>query len=346
MSSVAKESVPSTSVVVVNWNRRALLEACLNSLVAQTNQDFELVVVDNGSTDGSLDALAQFPLPAATVIPNPANYGYTRAVNQGLRAARGRFLALVNNDVVLDSHWLEEMLGGFADPQVGMCAGKILLADSPGVIDKAGHLIYADGQNYGRGHGHADRGQYDRVEEVLFPDGAAALYRREVFDSAGLFDEDFFAYGDDADLGLRARLAGWRCLYIPSAVAYHHHSATLGPYSPEKIFLVERNRIWLATKLLPWPQLLLLPFHSARRYLYSFWALLTGQGDVGRSAQQNSAGAILWAVLRAQVGAAAGLPRMLGRRGEIHKRRRISPREFARLLRRHSISARQLTLQG
>lgn len=341
---MATPASPAVSIVVVNWNRRTLLEACLGSLAAQSTLDFELVLVDNGSTDGSLEALARVALPATTVIRNPVNYGYTRGVNQGILGARGRFLALVNNDVVLDPRWLEEMLGGFADPEVGLCAGKILFADAPGTIDKAGHLLYADGQNYGRGHGEPDRGQYDRVEEVLFPDGAAALYRREVFESAGLFDEDFFAYGDDADLGLRARLTGWKCLYIPAARAWHQHSATLGPYSPEKIFLVERNRIWVAAKLLPWSQLLLLPFHSGKRYLFSFWALLTGRGDVGRSARASSAGALLWAVLRAQASAALGLARMLGKRRAIRQRRRISPREFARLLRQHSISARRLTL--
>ena len=338
---------PQTSIVVVNWNRKALLEKCLGSLCRQTDLDFELVLVDNGSTDGSLDCLDPLPLPSVTVIRNRTNCGYGRAVNQGIRVARGQFIALVNNDVVLDRRWLEEIKGGFAlAPRVGMCASKILLADPPNLIDKVGHVLYADGQNYGRGHRQPDRGQYDQIEEVLFPDGAAAIYRADVFQSAGLFDEDFFAYGDDAELGLRARLSGWKCYFIPAAVAYHHHSATLGPYAPEKIYLVERNRIWLAVKLFPGTQLAKVPIYSAIRYGYSLWALATSRGDVGQSARQGLVWAMLWAVLRAQVAALLGIPQMLRKRPEIFQRARVSNGEFVRLMRQHSISARVLTLSG
>ncbi len=257
--------------VIVNWNRRALLQQCLHSLEQQTRSDFDVVLVDNGSTDESLECLPQFPRLSIAVIRNAENRGFAPAVNQGIRQARGRFIALVNNDVVLDKRWLEEMLAGFrSDPRVGMCAAKILFADPPHLIDKVGHVIYADGQNYGRGHLEVDRGQYEQPEEVLCPDGAAAVYRAEVFESAGLFDEDFFAYGEDAELGLRAQLCGWKCLYVPTALAYHHRSSTLGEYAPEKIFLVERNRIWLALKLFPGRQLVQVPLYSALRFVCSY----------------------------------------------------------------------------
>ncbi|HLW80108.1 MAG TPA: glycosyltransferase family 2 protein, partial [Terriglobia bacterium] len=303
---------PGTTFVIVNWNRRALLEQCLGSLAAQSVADFEVILVDNGSTDGSLETLAQWSALAVTVIRNSQNRGFAAAVNQAIREARGRFIALVNNDVVLDPRWLEAMLAGFAsDAKVGMGAAKILFAQPPGLIDKAGHVISPDGQNYGRGHLEPDRGQYDRAEEVLCPDGAAAIYRREVFETAGLFDEDFFAYAEDADLGLRARMCGWKCRYVPEAVAYHQRSSTLGEYAPQKIFLVERNRIWLALKLFPWPQLLAVPLWSAVRRWYSLRNLAAGRGDVGRAARQGSAGAMLGAVLRAKARALLGAPRML-----------------------------------
>lgn len=281
------------------------------------------------------------------MIRNRENRGFASGVNQGIRSARGRIIALLNNDVVLDKRWLEEMLNGLAtNPQAGMCACKILFASSPRRIDKVGHLIYGDGQNYGRGHGELDRGQYDQPEEVLSPDGAAAVYRAEALEAAGLFDEDFFAYADDADLGLRAQICGWRCLYIPSAVAYHHRSSTLGPYAPRKIFLVERNRIWLTLKLFPWWQLALTPWYAAGRYFYSLWSLAIGRGDAARAARRGSVWAVLGAVLRAQFAASAGIPKMLRKRREIHRRRRISGRELARLLRQHSISARRVALFG
>ena len=336
--------MPQVSFVIVNWNRKALLEECLRSLERQTFQDFELVLIDNGSTDGSLGGLGQFRLPSITTIRNPENYGFARAVNQGIKAARGRYIALVNNDAVLDPRWLEEMLGGFSvDERVGICACKILFFDRPRVIDKVGHLMFGDGQNSGRGHGAVDQGQYERVEEILCPDGAAAVFRAEVFESAGLLDEDFFAYTEDIDMGLRAQLCGWKCLYIPSAVAYHHQSATLGRYSPQKFFLAERNRIWLVLKLYPWTELIKVPFYSGLRYLYALGSLVSGQGRAARAARGGSASATLWAVLRAQFAAAFHIPRMLAKRREIQARKRISTREFIDLLRRYAITVRKLT---
>ncbi len=347
LSNEQKPHKPQTTFVVVNWNRRSLLEECLRSIEQQTLTDFELILVDNGSTDGSLECLPQFSFASVTVIHNQENYGFGRAVNQGIRAARGRFIALVNNDVRLDPHWLQEILRGFAlHERVGMCASKILLAQEPHRIDKVGHLIYLDGICYGRGHREEDRGQYNQVEEVLWPDGAAAVYRAEVFREAGLFDEDFFAYADDADLGFRARLCGWKCFYLPTACSYHHHSASFGLYSPRKIFLVERNRIWLAIKLFPGRQLVQLPYYSVIRYFFALWALAAGRGDVGRSARGGLSGTLIWAVLRAQLAAAFGIPRMWAKRRQIGKHQHIPAGELVCLLKQHSINASQLVLQS
>ena len=123
---------------------------------------------------------------------------------------------MLNNDAEAEPGWLAALASAFEGrPDVGMAASKILVYEDPRRIDKVGHLIYPDGQNRGRGTGELDEGQYDRVEEVLWPDGCAAMYRRAMLDEIGGFDEDFFAYADDAELGLRARIAGWKCLYIP-----------------------------------------------------------------------------------------------------------------------------------
>lgn len=336
--------MPEVSFVIVNWNRRVLLEECLRSLERQTYSDFELILVDNGSTDGSLDCLGRFCFPSVTAIRNPENYGFARAVNQAIQAAGGRYIALVNNDVVLDRRWLEEMLSGFSvDERVGMCACKILFYDRPHVIDKVGLLMFGDGQNYGRGHGAVDQGQYENVEEILCPDGAASVFRAEVFEGVGLLDEDFFAYAEDIDIGLRAQLHGWRSLYVPSAIAYHHRSATLGRYAPQKIFLVERNRICLVVKSFPWRQLIKVPLYSGLRYLYSLLSLASGRGLVARAAQESSPWAVVGAVLRAQIAAALCIPRMLAKRRQIQARKRTSTEEFARLLRRYAISVRELT---
>jgi GT2 family glycosyltransferase len=203
------------SVIVVNWNRRDLLKACLQSLRRQqVKQPFEVVVVDNGSNDGSPDMVlnewGNNPLVPIVLLRNPENRGFCAANNQGFAASDTEFVALLNNDAEAEPGWLQALASAFESrPDVGMAASKILVHEDPRRIDKVGHLIYPDGQNRGRGTGELDQGQYDRVEEVLWPDGCAAMYRRSMLNQIGGFDEDFFAYADDAELGLRARIAGW-----------------------------------------------------------------------------------------------------------------------------------------
>ena len=158
-----------------------------------------------------------------------------------------------------------------------MAASKVLVWEDPRRIDKVGHLIFPDGQNRGRGSGALDRGQFDREEEVLWPDGCAAMYRKAMLDQIGGFDEDFFAYGDDAELGLRARIAGWRCVYTPRAVVRHHRGSTLGKGSARRLELIERNRVLLALKLFPWSLLWLNPLYFAVRLVAG--AVLARRGD-------------------------------------------------------------------
>jgi GT2 family glycosyltransferase len=347
---------PLVSVIIAHWNRKELLRACLYSLRRQTLAGaagphsatpdhgqpgaLEVIVVDNGSTDGSPDMLAT-EFPEVLVIRNRENRGFCAANNQGIARAAGRYVALLNNDAEAHPRWLEALVREVEQASgVGMCASKILLYDDPGTIDKVGHLLYPDGQNRGRGAGQADHGQFDRVEEVLFPDGCAALYDRKVFDDAGMFDEDFFAYGDDAELGLRIRLAGWRCLYVPTAVVYHHHAATLGRFSPERLVLVERNRMWLATKLFPWRLLALNPVYCGLRWAANAWAAWQGRGEAGQAPPARLA----VCALRATVQGLLGVPRMLRKRREI--RRRLSDRDFLALLRRFRISLRELAFQS
>jgi GT2 family glycosyltransferase len=324
------------SVVVVNWNRKELLRACLCSLRRQSGVVFETIVVDNGSADGSADmAEGEF---GARVIRNRENRGFCAANNQGIRASAGEFIALLNNDAEAEPGWLAALNRACGQaPDIGMAASKVLIWEDPGRIDKAGHLIFPDGQNRGRGTGELDQGQFDREEEVLWPDGCAGMYRKEMLDRIGGFDEDFFAYGDDAELGLRARIAGWRCLYTPAAIVRHHRGSTLGKDSAHRLRLIERNRVLLTIKLFPWSLLWLNPLFFAVRVAASVAKAGRGAGDTAHFPGLIGKLRMASAIVRGDWDALRLVPRMLRKRAQIRGMRRVSPGEVRRLLRRHRL---------
>jgi GT2 family glycosyltransferase len=288
-------------------------------------------VVDNGSEDGSAEmAEREF---GARVIRNRENRGFCAANNQGISASRGEWIALLNNDAEAEAGWLEALERACSrSPDIGMAASKVLVWENPEQIDKVGHLIFPDGQNRGRGSGERDCGQYDREEETLWPDGCAAMYRKEMLDAIGGFDEDFFAYGDDAELGLRARIAGWRAVYAPKAVARHHRGATLGKDSAWRLVLIERNRVLLAAKLFPWSLLWLNPFFYAVRLAAGVALARRGAGDTRNFPGWAGKIAMAGALVRGDLEAVRMLPRMLRKRRDIERLRKLTPREVRRLL--------------
>ena len=337
------------SVIVVNWNRRELLRACLASLAAQTYAPLEVVLVDNGSTDGSAEmAEAEFGgRLALTVFRSPVNLGFCAGNNRGIERARGELIALLNNDAEAGPEWAAELAAVFEGrPEVGMAASKILVHEDPKRIDKVGHLIYLDGQNRGRGTGQIDRGQFDRAEEVLWPDGCAAMYRRAMLDEIGLFDEDFFAYADDAELGLRARIAGWRCMYVPGAVVRHHRGSSLGLLSSRRLQLIERNRILLAVKLFPLSLLWLNGVYWLARMGAGVWAGATGRGEAARFPGLGGKAKIAAALVRGNLSAMPLLPRMLSKRRQLRRFRKLTPSQVRRLLLQYRISLGELSKQA
>ncbi len=328
-------------MVVVNWNRKELLRSCLLSLQRQIGIAFETIVIDNGSTDGSAD-LAETEF-GARVIRNAENRGFCAANNQGIACARGEFIALLNNDAEAEPGWLAALREACSRaPDVGMAASKVLVWEEPSRIDKVGHLIFPDGQNRGRGSGAKDRGQFDREEEVLWPDGCAALYRKSMLDQIGGFDEDFFAYGDDAELGLRARIAGWRCIYTPRAVVRHHRGSTMGKGSPRRLELIERNRLLLALKLFPWSLLWLNPLFFAIRVGAGIAMARRGAGDTAHFQGWRGKLAMARALIGGDVAALRLAPRILRKRAAIARMARLSPGEVRRLILSHRLSLREV----
>jgi GT2 family glycosyltransferase len=347
---VPETPIPAVCVVVVNWNRKDLLRACLDSLARQSHSSYEIVVVDNGSTDGSQDFLRRlalsYPVPLR-LIANQENRGFCAANNQGFAASRSEFVALLNNDAEAVPCWLAELEAAIRKtPRTGMVASKILVYEDPSRIDKAGHLIYPDGQNRGRGSGQVDRGQFDRAEETLWPDGCAAMYRRAMLDEIGGFDEEFFAYADDAELGLRGRIAGWSCMYAPGAAVRHHRGATLGLDSARRLTLIERNRVLLAVKLFPWNLLWLNGAYFLMRVTAGMWAALRNRGEVRRYAGPMGKLKAATAVARGTLAAIPLIPSMLRKRRAFRPRHKLSPGEIRKLLLRHRITLKELSEQS
>jgi len=338
---------PLASVIVVNWNGKAVIEDCLHSLSQQTYSSLEIIVVDNGSIDSSVALIREKYGDLVHLVQNQANLGFAGGNNVGIRVSRGKYILLLNNDATADPRWVEELVKvAESDPSIGMCASKIYSFDEPEILDSAGGLlIYRDGLSRGRGRLEHDQGQYDQVEEVLLPSGCACLYQRKMLDEIGLFDEDFFAYSDDTDLGLRGRIAGWRCLYVPTALAYHRYSASTGRYSPLKAYLAERNRIWVAIKNFPLIALFLSPVFTAWRLLLHAYALIIKRGVTGKFKEQHTIGALILSILNAYGSAIAGLPKMWMKRKEIQKYQRVSSRAIYSWFKLYRITASELAFK-
>jgi len=343
--SAAPPDAPLFSVIVLNWNGKAHLEGCLLSLGRQTYRDFETIVVDNGSTDGSAEWL-EARRDGIRVVALAENRGFAGGNNAGIASARGEYVVLLNNDTETDPGWLQALSGAVRrHPGAGMFTPKILNFFRRDEIDNTGHVIYRDGLARGRHRLERDDGRFDEEGEALYPSGCAGVYRMRMLDEIGLLDETFFAYGEDVDLGLRARWAGWSCIYVPAAVVYHKYSATAGAFSPRKAFLVERNRLWILFKNFPWGRILESPFTTGYRYLMHLRGILTGRGASARFARDHSTPRLFAVTLKAECAALAGLPRVLGARGRLRRLRKITTGEFSRLLDRYSMTAREAALK-
>lgn len=237
------------SVIIPNWNGARHLPTCLDALRRQTYSQLEIIVADNASTDESRPLLAR-DYPEVRVIPLPKNRGFTGACNAGLREARGTYVALLNNDTEADADWAAAVVRAFErHPDAGLVASKMLLFDRRDHLHTAGDFYRVDGQAGNRGAWQPDLGQFDHEMYVFSACGGSAAYRRAMLDEIGLLDDDFFFSLEDIDLAWRAQLAGWRCIYTPEAVVYHHLAATGGGATAS--FYDGRNAIYVLVKDYP-----------------------------------------------------------------------------------------------
>jgi GT2 family glycosyltransferase len=320
---------PRVRVIVPSWNGRELLdELCLPSLSRQDFDSYEILVVDNGSTDGTQAHLAT-SWPSVAVISLGRNQGFAAAVNAGVRGCRVDYIAVVNNDVELERTWLSslvELLDG--QPFAASATGKMLWRGDRTRISSAGDVVTWDGMASGRGRGSRDVGQFDRVEPVLCATGGASLYRRTAFDAVGVFDEDFFAYLEDVDWGMRAQLLGFDCWYTPAAVSYHVGGATSAQISGFRVCSMLRNMPWLIVKTFPASRMLR---HAPRIVLSlglrTYRAIRATDGPT---------------VARTWAASIALFPRMARKRRSIQTARRRPPSELDRLIARGDLGSPRL----
>ena len=337
---------PLLSVIIPNWNGKHFLTECIDSLKEQTFRDFEIILVDNGSTDGSAEFAGERYREFIRVLRNKENLGFAGGNNVGIQAARGEYIVLLNNDTWADPHWLEELVKATQfDPPIGMWASKIYSYYKRNQIEAVGELIYWDGLSRARGQYEQDRGQYNAMEEIFFPPGCGAMYRKSLFDGIGLFDEDFFAYADDSEIGIRARLACWKCLYVPAAIVYHKNSGTAGQYSPLKAFYVERNRFWITIKYFPLPLLLLSPFFTFYRFVFQAYGALVHRGAAGKFTRTFSPWHLIGILIKAYGSGLHGLPKMWEKRRRLKTLIKVSYGEIFSWFKRFGLSAREISLR-
>lgn len=259
---------PLVSLIVVNWNGRPWLEDCLATLRDQTYSPLEIIIVDNGSTDGSCDFLKQ-QYSHIKLIELPENTGFAGGNIKGLEIAQGEYIALLNNDTHVDQNWLENLIQPMLqDPVVGICSSKLIL-NATGQLESAGDGLTTWGVGFKRGL-NQDPGLYQEQESVFGASAAACLYRRKMLDDIGFLDVDFFFNDEDTDLNFRAQLRGWKCTYVPKAIVYHQVNATIGRMSDLHVYYHVRNLEFLWIKNMPTGLMLRYAHHKLIQELGSF----------------------------------------------------------------------------
>ena len=240
---------PLFSIVIPNWNGKHFLQPCLDSLRAQTHDNIEIIIVDNASSDGSRDYIKS-TYPEVILIELSENLGFTGACNIGMEKAQGEIISLLNNDTEVESNWVAEIITAFDRyPDVGMIASKMLLFTERDKIHTTGDFFTTDGRAGNRGVWEKDDGQYDTEDYVFSACGGSSAYRQSMLGKIGLLDNDYFFLLEDVDLAWRAQLTGYKVLYLPTAIVYHHLSATGGGITAS--FHDGRNSIWIVVKNLP-----------------------------------------------------------------------------------------------
>ena len=301
--------MPEISIIIVTWNGRQHLDACLTAVAAQHGVDAETILVDNASSDGTTD-LVRTHYPWVRLVSLDRNHGFAGGNNAGAREARGRYLAFLNNDTIADAAWLRTLRDGLDEERdVALATSRVVYMHDPAIVDSAGDGMTRSGGAFKRHHG-GPASEVAESRDVFGACGAAFIIPKAVFDEIGGFDEDFFLSHEDVDLSYRAQLRGYRCRYIADSVVRHRGSSTIGRASRLSVFHGQRNLEWVYVQNTPLPLLVrTLPGHV----MYNTAAAL-------HFARKG----LLGTFLSAKAAALAGLPRALRKRARIQRARTVS----------------------
>ena len=308
------------SIVIVTWNSSGHLPACLNSLLSQTIRGFEVILVDNGSTDNSLDNVIvenfDFPIIKKQLTEN---LGFAAANNIGARLASGKWLALLNADAFPEPDWLENLVKVAGEnPEYTFFSSRQIQASNPELLDGVGDAYHISGLAWRQFYSQSAKEFGLKKVEVFSACAAAGLYLRNAFLAIGGFDEDYFSYFEDVDLGFRLRLIGGRCLYVPQAIVYHVGSASFGKVSDFVIYHGHRNLEWTYFKNMPYPLLwLYLPLHILMDIYFIFSFTFKGKRK---------------AIVKAKWDALRGMPSILSKRQVVQKMRTVTVAEIKRIM--------------
>lgn len=305
------------TIIIVNWNGRPLLSECLCRLQKQSFTNYNIAVVDNGSNDGSASFVSS-AYPKAELIANTHNLGFARANNMAIRNCRSKYIALINNDAFAEPDWLENLVKALEDnPEAGMAASKLLLHDTPEIIDRAGDGYSNAGAGILLGRGKRAV-NYNKGAWIFGACAGAALYRTDMFTKIGLFDEDYFLLYEDVDLSFRAQLAGYKCIYVPEAIAYHKSSKTIGKDSEVSVYYGHRNLEWTYIKNMP-KKLILRTLIPHCLYIVFSFCFFAFKGHAG-------------IYLKSKLDALAGFKKAIKKRKHVQAHRKVSSNYIYNLL--------------
>ena len=305
--------LPLVSIVVVTLNRSDLLRHCLESIAKQNYKNIDPIVVDNGSIE-DIKHCVQNVLPEARYIRLETNLGFAEGNNQGIRLAKGDYIALLNNDAIAEPEWLSAMVRlAEQDRRLGALATVVIDGNNTDILDSCGVGVALDGMSRQMMHGMPVP-RITSPREVPAVSGCACMFRSEALKQVGLFDSTFFAYCEDTDLSLRLRRAGWTIELAPEARVKHNRSSTSGVFSKKKVFWIERNHFWVALKNFPILLLMLLPLMTAWRYMVQIYLWSHNDSELGSYAKASGYWSMISIIIRAHISILLQTPRILAKR--------------------------------